>query len=211
MNSKAEISDRKKHGASAKAAAKRDRGKSMNHSRIPDHRKAPVIQSTLQMMIDHGSRQTVQREMIRRAFDTQVQLKGPEKEALLQGKFTAQRAKLEDEDLMQGKFAVQKKENKTGLPDGLKTGIENLSSMSLDNVRVHANSSRPATVGAHAYTQGTNIHVAPGQLKHLPHEAWHAVQQMQGRVQATGQIAGMLVNDSTALEKEADLMGAKAV
>ncbi|MEM7041075.1 MAG: DUF4157 domain-containing protein [Bacteroidota bacterium] len=35
---------------------------------------------------------------------------------------------------------------------------------------------------AHAYDQGTDIHIGPGQEKHLPHEAWHVVQQKQGRV-----------------------------
>ncbi len=102
--------------------------------------------------------------------------------------------------------------NKTGLPDGLKSGVEALSGMSLDGVKVHYNSSAPAQLHAHAYAQGTNIHVAPGQEKHLPHEAWHVVQQKQGRVQATKQMKGEVpVNDDAGLEKEADVMGAKAV
>ena len=62
--------------------------------------------------------------------------------------------------------------NRTGLPDTLKTGIESLSGYDLSNVRVHYNSSRPAQLQALAYTQGTEIYVAPGQIKHLPHEAW---------------------------------------
>ena len=39
-----------------------------------------------------------------------------------------------------------------------------------------------------AFTQGSEIHVAPGQKRHLPHEAWHVVQQAQGRVQPTTQL-----------------------
>lgn len=54
-------------------------------------------------------------------------------------------------------------ENKAGLPDNLKTGIENLSSYSMDDVKVHYNSNKPAQLHAHAYAQGTDIHVAPGQ------------------------------------------------
>ncbi|MDJ0900746.1 MAG: DUF4157 domain-containing protein [Xenococcus sp. MO_188.B8] len=100
--------------------------------------------------------------------------------------------------------------NRTGLPDHLKSGIENLSGYSMDNVRVHYNSSKPAPLQAHAYTQGTNIHIAPGQEKHLPHEAWHVVQQMQGRVKPTMQVKGVAINDDRALEREADLMGTKA-
>ncbi|MCA8830315.1 eCIS core domain-containing protein [Hymenobacter pini] len=78
--------------------------------------------------------------------------------------------------------------NRTGLPDALKAGVENLSGHSLDDVRVHYNSSKPAQLQAHAYAQGTDIHLAPGQEQHLPHEAWHVVQQKQGRVQPTIQM-----------------------
>jgi len=102
------------------------------------------------------------------------------------------------------------RKNETGLPDNLKAGVESLSGFSLDNVRVHYNSSKPATVQALAYTQGTDIHVAPGQEKHLPHEAWHVAQQMAGRVSPTTNINGMPVNDNAALEHEADVMGEKA-
>ena len=101
--------------------------------------------------------------------------------------------------------------NNTGMPDNLKAGIESLSGFSMDDVRVHYNSSKPATVQALAYTQGTDIHIAPGQEKHLPHEAWHVAQQMAGRVSPTTNINGMPVNDNAALEHEADVMGEKAV
>ena len=111
--------------------------------------------------------------------------------------------------------AVQRVEpprpNNTGMPDNLKAGIESLSGFSMDDVRVHYNSSKPATVQALAYTQGTDIHVAPGQEKHLPHEAWHVAQQMAGRVSPTTNINGMPVNDNATLEHEADVMGEKAV
>lgn len=101
--------------------------------------------------------------------------------------------------------------NRTGLPDKLKTGIEALSGMDMSGVRVHRNSSKPAALQAHAYAQGSDIHLAPGQEKHLPHEAWHVVQQAQGRVQPTRQLkGGAQVNDSAALESEADAMGSRA-
>lgn len=100
--------------------------------------------------------------------------------------------------------------NQTGLPNNLKLGIENLSGYSMDDVRVHYGSSKPAAVQAYAYTQGTDIYVSPGQERHLPHEAWHVAQQMAGRVAPTTEINGMPVNDNAALEHEADVMGAKA-
>ncbi len=112
----------------------------------------------------------------------------------------------------QNQLLIQKKENNTGLPDNLKTGMENLSGMSLDDVKVHHNSDKPAQFQAHAYAQGTDIHLASGQEKHLPHEAWHVVQQKQGRVKPTMQMKGKVnVNDDRGLEKEADIMGAKAL
>lgn len=105
--------------------------------------------------------------------------------------------------------SVEHPPNRTGLPNQLKAGIENISGYSLDAVRVHYNSSKPAQLQAFAYTQGAEIHVAPGQEKHLPHEAWHVVQQMQGRVKPTMQMKGVQINDNEGLEQEADLMGAK--
>ena len=105
----------------------------------------------------------------------------------------------------------QFKENNTGLPDNLKSGMENLSGMSLDHVKVHRNSDKPAAVQAHAYAQGSDIHLASGQEKHLPHELGHVVQQTEGRVRPTTSVNGMAVNDSTTLEKEADSMGARAL
>ncbi len=107
---------------------------------------------------------------------------------------------------------VQRQENNTGLPDQLKSGIESLSGMDMSDTRVHYNSSAPAQLQAHAFAQGNNIHIASGQEQHLPHEAWHVVQQKQGRVKATTQLKGKtLINDDAGLEREADIMGAKAM
>ncbi len=107
---------------------------------------------------------------------------------------------------------TQLKENKTGLPDNLKLGVEGLSGMSMEDVKVHHNSSKPAALQAHAYAMGRDIHMAPGQEKHLPHEAWHVAQQKQGRVKASMQMkGGVNVNAEQTLEHEADVMGAKAL
>ena len=99
----------------------------------------------------------------------------------------------------------------TGLPDSLKAGVETLSGISMDDVHVHYNSSKPAQVQALAYTQGTEIHVGSGQEQHLAHEAWHVVQQKQGRVKPTLQAKGVAINDDQGLEREADVMGEKAL
>jgi hypothetical protein len=81
----------------------------------------------------------------------------------------------------------------------------------MDDVAVHHNSPKPADFGALAYTKGIDIHLAPGQDKHLPHEGWHVVQQKQGRVKGTIQAKGEAINDDRRLEREADLMGERAL
>jgi hypothetical protein len=162
--------------------------------------------------------QSSQEELMQRKFKPAQRV---EEDELLQGKFkTAQR--VEEDELLQGKFKTAQrvqdeellpsKQNDTGLPDNLKSGIEALSGISMDEVRVHYNSPKPAQLNAHAYAQGNDIHVGSGQEKHLPHEAWHVVQQAQGRVRATTETeSGVKVNDEVALEREADTMGARAL
>ncbi len=106
---------------------------------------------------------------------------------------------------------VLRKDNNTGMPDTLKAGVEHLSGIDLSDVRVHYNSDKPAQFQASALTQGADIHVAPGEEKHLPHEAWHAVQQKQGRVKPTIRIKETAISDDKALEEEAEAMGAESL
>jgi hypothetical protein len=169
-----------------------------------------------------------------------MQYQGMEEEELLQGKReTVQRQGIEEEEPLQGVLApVQRQglgeeespqgkqapgapirsgdetarsDNRTGMPDHLKAGLEGLSGMDFSDVRVHRDSPKPAGVNALAYAQGSEIHLGPGQERYLPHEAWHVVQQRQGRVQPTAEIAGVAVNDDPQLEREADAMGVMAM
>jgi hypothetical protein len=168
-------------------------------------------------------------ELQMKADPVVLQGRGIEEDDLLQGKFerslqakfaTVQRVGEPEEDLLQGKFdsgagkPLQAKPeavtNRTGLPDQLKAGIESLSGMDMSDVRVHPNSAKPAQLDALAYAQGNDIHLGPGQEQHLPHEAWHVVQQRQGRVKPTMQAKGTAINDDQGLEQEADVMGARA-
>lgn len=92
---------------------------------------------------------------------------------------------------------IQKKENNTGLLDKLKSSIENLSGYSMNDVKEHRNSDKPAQL--HAHVQGTDIHLGPGQEK-------------QGRVKPTMQMkVNLNINDAAGLEKEAVVMGANAL
>jgi hypothetical protein len=99
----------------------------------------------------------------------------------------------------------------SSLPPQLKSGIEGLSGLSMKAVRVHYNSPKPSQLQAYAYTQGNDIYLAPGQEHHLPHEAWHVVQQAQGRVKPTVRFNGQNINDNPLLEREADIMGQRAL
>lgn len=113
---------------------------------------------------------------------------------------------------VQGMAVQAKREpNRTGMPDNLKAGIEALSGIDMSEVRVYANSDKPARLGALAYTQGDQIYLGPGQERHLAHEAWHVVQQAQGRVRATRQMRGVGVNDDIRLEIEANRISDKAL
>lgn len=146
--------------------------------------------------------------------------RAPEDEdELLQGKWAVQREPEDDDELFQGKFVTQRQEeNQTGIPDDVKQRMESSFGTDFSSVRVHSDSSKAPEVGALAYTQGTDIHFAPGQFKPetssgqqlLGHELAHVVQQAEGRVQPTTEIAGMSVNDDVSLEHEADVLGAKA-
>ena len=167
----------------------------------------------LQALAEPVQRLEDEDEMLQGKFENPVQWEEDEAE-LLQGKFEQPAQRLgdeEDDELMQGKFETpEQKRNETGMSDNLKAGIEDLSGFAMDDVRVHYNSPEPATVQALAYTQGTDIYVAPGQEQHLPHEAWHVAQQMAGRVEPTTEVSGLPVNDCIELEHEADVMGARA-
>ncbi|MEO5928436.1 MAG: DUF4157 domain-containing protein [Candidatus Kapaibacterium sp.] len=102
-------------------------------------------------------------------------------------------------------------EGTTPLPDPLRAGLETLSGIDLSGVLVHRNSARPTRLNALAYASGENIYLGPGEERHLPHEGWHVVQQMQGRVRPSGpRLNDLPINDEPHLESEADQMGTRA-
>ncbi|MFM2375841.1 MAG: hypothetical protein RLZZ165_938, partial [Bacteroidota bacterium] len=87
-----------------------------------------------------------------------------QRRALEQGALGSSRMTARDAAYLQLKEAgsaspppPQVPENKTGMPDNLKSGIESLSGLPMDDVTVHYNSSKPAQLQAHAYAQGTDI------------------------------------------------------
>lgn len=156
-------------------------------------------------------------------FETPVQRVGEEDEDdTLQGKFEGalQRVEEDEDEALQMKAdtIVQQKANNTGIPNEVKQKMEDSFGTDFSDVRIHPESSQAPEVGALAYTQGTDIHFAPGQFKPdtsagqqlIGHELAHVIQQAEGRVQPTTEISGMPVNDNEGLEHEADVLGAQA-
>lgn len=121
-----------------------------------------------------------------------------------------QRASSVDSSVSSSPVWSAKKGSVQGLPTSLRAGVEQLSGVAMDDVRVHYNSTEPTKIQAQAYAQGTDIHLGAGHEKHLGHEAWHVVQQKRGRVRATTQAFGLAVNDQPDLEHEATMMGRRA-
>jgi len=115
------------------------------------------------------------------------------------------------EEALQAKFDQgARAPNQTGMPDQLKERVEAASGHDLSDVRVHHGSDEPAKVRANAFARGSEIHLGPGQEQHLAHEAWHVVQQKEGRVKPTLLAKGAPVNADPSLEAEADREGARA-
>ncbi|HEY8401456.1 MAG TPA: DUF4157 domain-containing protein [Cytophagaceae bacterium] len=105
------------------------------------------------------------------------------------------------------------------LPGDLKGKMENSFSTDFSDVKIHKDSSEAAQLEAQAFTRGNDIHFAPGTYNPasekgqqlLAHEMTHVVQQRSNKVTPTTQLNGQAINDDPALEKEADVMGAKAL
>jgi hypothetical protein len=114
-----------------------------------------------------------------------------------------------------GKKIVHETGSNPGPLEVLKAGVESLSGVSMTDVHVHYNSPKPAQMDARSYAEtsipANEIHAAPGQEKHLPHEAWHVVEQEQVHVKPMQQATDVAVNDDAGLEHEADVMGARAL
>jgi hypothetical protein len=184
----------------ASIEAAQEHGRSTLAFQFADRRPGTIAQRTLQAMSDDSPRSRKLGDVRQMATDS------PRVKQAAQMQATANTSPALSLPW------VQRKDNNTGLPYNLKAGIESLSGISLDDVKVHRNSDKPAPLQALAYAQGTDIHLGPGQEKHLPHEAWHVVQQKQGRVRPGAQMKGDVhINDDAALEKEADVMGALAL
>lgn len=98
----------------------------------------------------------------------------------------------------------QRGPNLTGIPTQMKLDFEQRSGLSFDDVRVHYNSDKPRKIRALAYTQIPQVHIGPGQERHLRHELGHVVQQKNGIVSPTLLINGGRICTNPDFEKRAD-------
>lgn len=116
-----------------------------NQITMREYAKKPERQSRTLDSNPRASRQASIDVIVQRYKERNIK-RYAEDEELVQGKFgTIQHKEIDENELLQGKFesnpiteqeSIQQEEksNKTGLPDNLKTGIENLSGYSMDDV-----------------------------------------------------------------------------
>lgn len=106
------------------------------------------------------------------------------------------------------------------LPQVLQSNMENAFRQDFSGVDIHRNSPQAERLNALAYTQGENIHFAPGEFNPhsergrnlIGHEFAHVVQQRSGMVQPTAMLGkGLALNDNEKLECEADILGKKSI
>jgi len=103
------------------------------------------------------------------------------------------------------------------MPAAVQARMERAFAADFSAVRIHQGA-HPLEIGAVAYTEGTDIHMAPGHYdplgsrgqELLGHELAHVVQQRQGRVQPSASAQGVAINDDAGLEAEADRAGRRA-
>ncbi len=116
-------------------------------------------------------------------------------------------------------FPTQRKASSNdSLPDDVMTKMEGSFGTDFSDVSFLQNSSKATTIQAKAYTQGNDIHFAPGQFNPkttqgqelIGHELAHVVQQRQGKVKTSATQAKFNINTDTTLETEADKLGARA-
>jgi hypothetical protein len=105
------------------------------------------------------------------------------------------------------------------MPGGVRAKMEDALGADFSDVRVQPGSVHALQLQAAAFTQGSEIHVAPGYWapetsqgqRLLGHELGHVLQQRAGRVAMTARLGGTGLNDDPALEREAHAYGTRAV
>ncbi len=114
-------------------------------------------------------------------------------------------------------YGEKKPENEGNIPDDVRLKMEKSFAADFSAVKVFQNSQPAKDLDAIAYTQGNEIHFAPGHNPFSPqgqeflgHELSHVIQQRNNEVKTTNQEAGFNINSDKNLESQADEAGKKA-
>jgi|GEM_PF-6815388 len=105
-----------------------------------------------------------------------------------------------------------------GLPNEVNNKMQTAFNADFSDVNIIKDSQESKDIGAFAFTQGSDVHFAPGKFQPftpkgqelIGHELAHVVQQDEGKVEETTKTGNRSINDNPALEKEADVKGKKA-
>ncbi len=103
------------------------------------------------------------------------------------------------------------------LPQSVREPMERSFGHEFSSIRIHEDD-MAEQVGATAFARGDHLHFRPGTFRPwssegrrlISHELAHVRQRREGRVRATGRVAGLPLNDQPSLEQEADRWGAAA-
>lgn len=179
----------------------------------PLQTKAP--EEELQMKQEEELQMKPEEELQMMPKEEELQMK-PEEELQMMPKEEELQMKRQESVQLKKSPSIQRSANES-LPENVQSSLESNLGSDFSNVNIHPNSSKATEMNALAYTQGTDVHFAPGQFKPestagqklIGHEFAHVVQQAEGRVKPTIEVNGMPVNDDRGLESEADRMGEK--
>ncbi|MEL6866457.1 MAG: DUF4157 domain-containing protein [Bacteroidota bacterium] len=106
------------------------------------------------------------------------------------------------------------------LPDDLHHKLEWSFGQDFSSVQIHQNSPKATDLQAKAFTQGEQVHFAPGQFdpksnsgqKLIAHEFTHIAQQRHHHIPVTHQTStGAFINNQNTWEQEADRLGERAI
>ena len=100
--------------------------------------------------------------------------------------------KKEAKESSQDNAANTDSKSKTNIPKDIQSNMEQSFGTSFNDVNIHTNDKSATDLGALAYTQGKDVHFAPGQFNPnskkgqelIGHELTHVVQQKEGRVKS---------------------------
>ena len=156
-------------------------------------------------------------------LQTNLHSKNKTEESAINTSFVTPKVQTKIQSKVQSKIQPKLMKGGTGtkssgekLPDKVQAKMENSFGQDFSSVSVHKESSSAQDIHAKAYTQGNEVHFAPGEYNPesqsgqelIGHELTHVVQQREGKVGA-GDVhgKGLEINQDAGLENEADELG----